>query len=126
MGDYGNTGLLAQHELMQSGLSGYMTLPLSPIVFPEQQSLSKSLLLQHLKQGNDLQDSIKRVTPVSYGVNSVRYEVNLDVDATVVLNEIWFLAGKGKFKPTAKRVSPLLTLMIACRPGICRGAAILS
>ena len=101
-GDYGNTELEAQYRASHDPiLFRYMKLPLTPIVFPGAQEVSREMLMERLTDG--VEESFagnNKVIPTLYGLSSLHYDVTLGEPATVVLNEIWFPGWSGEVVDT--------------------------
>jgi hypothetical protein len=106
MGDWGNTVLNARAKLQtEPVLAKYMLQPLTPLVFPNVQTLSIDMVRSRLEQlVNGVWERQNAVTPVKYGLNSIVYQVRLTADSVLVENEIWFPGWTGKLKREATRV----------------------
>lgn len=105
MNDFGNTVLNARAKLQTDPLAKYMLQPLTPLVFPNVQTLSIDMVRSRLEQRvNGVWERQNAVTPVKYGLNNIVYQVRLTADSVLVENEIWFPGWTGKLKREATRV----------------------
>ena len=82
-----------------------MLQPLTPLVFPNAPKLSIDMIRSRLEQRtNGVLERRNRVIRVTYGLNSVAYQVRLSEDSVLVENEIWFPGWTGKLKRDGQRV----------------------
>jgi hypothetical protein len=98
MSDWGNMEMTARNKVAsKAALWKYMMQPLRPLVFPNAQHVSCDTVIQRLGQldrGASPQENA--IVPLTYGLNTTVYGVNLPTDSLMVENEIWFPGWKGK------------------------------
>ena len=106
MVDYGNTVLKARAKLETDPiLRRYMLEALTPLVFPGEQNVPVDTVRSRLQRpANTVFGQQNMVTPIKYGLNSIAYQVRLNVDALLVENEIWFPGWRGKLQRDGNRV----------------------